>query len=176
MPWVRAASQVCSCVCSRTCRAHPWTIEQKNSATDQTFVLIGTADLNAVKAVVKALESTRQTDLASQLKDAFATFDSTGDGSVSISELTHVRSPHCRPATKLAQLHEHSPWQARTHTTYIHASFYPAQILTTSGEKLDIAMVNEVIHMASSGSIDSFGGLMYNQFANEAASSVDMSC
>eukprot|EP00035_Acanthoeca_spectabilis_P020620 m.433832 g.433832 ORF g.433832 m.433832 type:complete len:149 (+) comp17627_c0_seq1:73-519(+) len=98
----------------------------------------GTADLNAVKAVVKALESTRQTDLASQLKDAFATFDSTGDGSVSISELTHI--------------------------------------LTTSGEKLDIAMVNEVIHMASSGSIDSFGGLMYNQFANEAASSVDMSC
>ena len=45
-------------------------------------------------------------------------------------------------------------------------------ILTTSGEKLTVEAVNEVIHMASSASIDSFGGLNYEQFASEAASQV----
>mmetsp|Transcript_19285 Transcript_19285/g.50120 ORF Transcript_19285/g.50120 Transcript_19285/m.50120 type:complete len:149 (-) Transcript_19285:255-701(-) len=98
----------------------------------------GDADIGAVKGVLKALENTRSTDLAGELKNAFSTFDSTGDGSVSITELTHI--------------------------------------LTTSGEKLSVDVVNEVIHMASASAVDSFGGLIYNQFATEAASSVDMSC
>lgn len=45
-------------------------------------------------------------------------------------------------------------------------------ILTTSGEKLSVDTVNEVIHMASSASVDSFGGLNYEQFSSEAASQV----
>ena len=53
---------------------------------------IGEADLSNCKAVVKTLESTQRTDLAGDLKSAFATFDSNQDGSVSITELTHVRS------------------------------------------------------------------------------------
>jgi hypothetical protein len=35
-------------------------------------------------------------------------------------------------------------------------------------------MVNEVIHMGSSRAVDSFGGLIYNQFSSESASSVEM--
>lgn len=50
----------------------------------------GEADLSNCKAVVKTLESTQRTDLAGDLKSAFATFDSNQDGSVSITELTHV--------------------------------------------------------------------------------------
>eukprot|EP00041_Stephanoeca_diplocostata_P018416 m.385390 g.385390 ORF g.385390 m.385390 type:complete len:149 (+) comp21007_c0_seq1:126-572(+) len=50
----------------------------------------GEADLKQVKGTVSSLESTRSNDLAGVLKESFATFDSNGDGSVSITELTHV--------------------------------------------------------------------------------------
>eukprot|EP00038_Savillea_parva_P000616 m.97327 g.97327 ORF g.97327 m.97327 type:complete len:150 (-) comp10208_c0_seq3:1803-2252(-) len=94
----------------------------------------GSADLAAVKGVVKALEGTRMKNLAAELKNALATFDASGDGAVPISDLTHI--------------------------------------LTTSGEKVSVDMVNEIISMASSVATDSFGGLIYEQFATEAADAV----
>jgi len=50
----------------------------------------GQADYKQVQAVAKALGNTQRNDLGSDLKSAFSAFDSQQDGSVSITEMTHV--------------------------------------------------------------------------------------
>lgn len=50
----------------------------------------GSADLKQVTAVCKSLSDTQRSNLAHDLKESFATFDSQQDGSVLISEISHV--------------------------------------------------------------------------------------